>query len=262
MADYELGQHLPSEVYDKVVVRGPVDFVDKYQDFLGATDEKDIIANAVGPLLLEGTVLDVGAGTGDIPDKLHLDPAKYTAVEQSPELVEILRAKGYDTIKNLFPCELPRTYDNVLMSHVLFGIEQCDAMIDPAWESVSEGGQLAVVTFRDNLDDYNKLLHQLGHTRRVSTDVRFNYLQEKFSLLGETALNTTQSHIYSPDIEGLATSISFIATNTPVGTPEYRAELHDKIVSEQPYLDELYRTENGYQFPMEHYIFTTHKAEL
>lgn len=256
----ERSQHLPPKIYDKVVVTKPVDYVPKYQDFLGTTDEKEVISGVLAPLLSEGTVLDIGAGTGDIPDKLGLGADRYTAIEQRPEFIELLKTKGYSVIEKLFPCKAPKA-DNVLMSYVLHGIDQCEAMIDPAWELVDDEGQLVVVTFRDNEDDFNKLLHRIGHTRRVNTDVRFNYLQNKFSSLGEMAIRTTQSHIYGSDIESLAASISFIATNTIVGTPELRAELHGRMVAEQPYFDDLYKTDEGdYQFPMDHYIFTTQKS--
>jgi precorrin-6B methylase 2 len=261
VADHELGQHLAAEVYDRVVVTKPSDYVPAYHDFLSTTDEKAVIAAAVGPLLLEGTILDVGAGTGDIPDLMGVEPEGYTAIEQRPEFVELLRGKGYSVIEELFPCDAPGTYDNVLMSYVLYGREQCEVVIDPAWDLVSNSGQLVVVTYRDNVDDYTKLLHRIGHTRRVNTDIRFNYLHEKFASLGRTALHTARSHVYSADIGGLATGLSFMATNTPVGTPEARAEIHAKMVAEQPYLDAAYRNADGtYQFPIDHYIFTVRKG--
>jgi len=243
-----------------VEVRKPIDYVDRYQEFLESTDEKQIIAQAVGHVLSDGSILDIGAGTGDITDMLRLDKDRYTALEQRPEFVTQLREKGYQVIDRLFPCFVPKKYDNVLMSYILHSKEQCEVMINPAWEVVDDGGQLIVVTFRDNDDDYNQLLHATGHTRRVTTDSRFNYLQEKFASLGELTVSHTTSHIYSNSAEKLAHSLSFVATNTVVGTPELRQELFYRMISDEILL-EPYKEENGeYRFPMEHYVFTTYKS--
>ena len=257
----DIPAHLSPEVFSKVEVRKPVDYVEKYQDFLTTTDEKAVIASAVGSILFEGSIIDIGAGTGDIPDILGIDPQRYTAIEQRPEFIDLLKSKGYSVIESLFPCEAPKQYDNALMSYVLYGREQCEEMIDPAWELVKPEGQLIAVTYRDNEDDYNRLLHRSGHTRRVNTDTRFNYLEDRFSSLGQLAVSSIRSHIYSSTVDGLAAAVSFMATNTPVGTPEMRHVIHEAIVAEQSYLDETYRTTEGeYQFPIDHYLFTTQKA--
>jgi len=257
------GNHLSPDIYEKVAVTKPSDYVDKYQEFLATTDEKKVIAQAIGSLLLPGTVLDIGAGTGDIPDILGIELSHYTAIEQNRDFVKLLRDKGYKVIDKLFPYDAPETYNNVLMSYVLYHIEQCEAMIGTAWDLVSDEGQLTVVTYRDNKDDYNNLLHRIGYTRRVNTDVRFNWLREKFASLGRISLQMARSYIYSPNICGLAASISFVATNTCIGTPELRVDLYKRILYEQAYIDESYKNDDGsYRFPMDHYIFAIRKVTL
>ena len=252
----EVGRHLDQDVYDLVEVRKPADYPVAYAGFLAVTDEKARIAEALKPLVLPGTLVDIGAGSGEIIDDLELDPANYTAIEQRAEFAAILREKGLDVIEELFPVSLPQTFNNVLMSYVLYGRDQCDVMIDPAWDLVSEDGQLLVVTYRDNNDDYSKILHRVGHTRRVNTDVRFDFLEERLAALGTLYIEHVRSHIFSEELQGLATALGFLASNTPVGTVEDRLRIRDNIIQEDDYLREHYLDENGtFAFPIDHYIF-------
>lgn len=257
----EKPSHLTQEVFDQVVVTKPVDYADRYQEFLTTTDEKRVISDSVASLLLPGTVLDVGAGTGEIPDIVGVDPHAYTAIEQRPEFIDILKTKGYTVVESLFPCALPSQYTNVLMSHVLYGRDQCQVMIPAAWDHVEDAGQLLAVTYRDRMDDYNTLLHRVGHNRRRGLDTRFSYLENTFESLGELSIHQITSHILSENPEGIAASVSFMATNTKVGTPERRAEIFDAIMSEQPYLDDRYQQDDGsYVFPIEHFVLQTRKV--
>jgi SAM-dependent methyltransferase len=252
---------LTPEDYASVVVVKPPDYIDRYQEFLDSTDEKDVIAAALSPLLKPGSIVDIGAGTGDLAARLQVDKASYTAIEQHPEFATLLRGRGYQVIEELFPCIVPNGYDNVLLCYCLYGRKQCEIMIDSAWQIVDPGGRLIAVTFRDYLDDYNRLLHRIGHTRRGRADQHFDFLRDKFASLGSVEISATTSHIDAPDVGALAAILSFMATNSKVGTIERRNEICRGILAEQSYIDERYRVESGrYLFPVNHFIFVTSRA--
>ena len=246
------------ETHKDVIVRKPPDYHDRYREFLAVTNEKAVIAKAVSPLLLPGTILDIGAGTGDVPDLMRVDVKCYTALECQPQFVELLRCKGYEVIEGLFPCEVQRSYANVLLCHCLSGSRaQCRILISSAWKVLARPGRLIIVTFRDNADDYNELLHRIGHNARSTIDTRFNFITEMLTALGKTRSYMSTSYIYANNLFQLASTLSFMATNSNAGTLERRAEVLAGIMAHQAYIDERYRTSSGlYEFPISHSIFS------
>src|SRR5687767_11602322 len=100
------------EVRQAVAVTKPPDYHDRYREFLTVTDEKEVLAAALSTVLQPGTMLDIGAGGGQIPDLLRVDDTAYTAVECLPEFVEQLRHRGYRVIEDLFPCPVGGPYAN------------------------------------------------------------------------------------------------------------------------------------------------------
>ncbi|GHF37038.1 hypothetical protein [Streptomyces griseosporeus] len=244
-----------------IVVAKPPDYFEQYRRFVAAGDEKEVVARSLAELLGPGSILDVGAGCGDIPEILELGKRDYTAVECHVQCVEALRAKGLTVIEGLFPCSLSRRYGNILLCYCLYGGRfQCEAILDAAWEALAVGGRIIVVTFRDCLDDYNRLLHRIGHTLRGSSDRYFAMLLGKMESLAPVALDVAHSSLYSGDLGELADILSFMATNSNTGTVQRRQELREMIMAERRYLDQLYRTDSGsYRFPILHHILVMAK---
>jgi SAM-dependent methyltransferase len=255
---FDWGANASQDSREEVAVHKPPDYHDRYREFLAASDEKPVIAKALAPLLLPGSILDVGAGTGHIPDLMRVAADAYTAVECQPQFVELLRDKGYQVIQDLFPCRLEKSYPNVLLCHCLSGNRtQCEILVSSAWMALTSPGRLIIVTFRDNMDDYNKLLHRIGHKARSSFDTRFNFIADMLDALGKMTSYTCVSYVYALDLPRLADTLSFMATNSNAGTLERRAEIRASIMAERAYIDERYRDDAGsYKFPITHSIFT------
>jgi SAM-dependent methyltransferase len=251
------------DVRETVKVVKPPDYQERYREYLAASDEKPVLASALAPLLRAGTVLDVGAGTGDIPELLGVDPAAYTAVECLPDSVAQLRRKGYTVIEGLFPCPVGGPYATVLLSYCLYGPAQCEILIDAAWKAVAPGGRLIAITFRDHLDDYNGLLHRVGHTNRGGQDRHHTFLTDTFgSLGGAVTTYRWRSHLHSPDLAVLADLVSFMATNSNVGTLQRRAEIRAGIMAEQEYVEQYRTGDGGYRLPMYHHAFAVAKPDV
>jgi hypothetical protein len=250
------------EVQAIVTVTKPPDYFLRYQEFVRATDEKRIIAAEVSDFLRPGTILDIGAGTGEIPDWLGVDRDLYTAIECQPESATCLRHKGYRVIEDLFPCPVPANYDNVLLLHCLYGPEQCHIMVNAAWTLVAADGRLVAVTFRDTLDEYNTLLHRVGHTLRGATDSRFRLLIRTFTVLGRLRVRRLRSYLRAGSVRELANLLSFMATNGSVGSVAHRDDVRRRLMSQEAYLRARSQTDRGdFAFPIDHYLFVVEASE-
>lgn len=241
----------------------PPDYQDRYPEFLSATDEKSVLAEALLRVIGQGSIADIGAGSGEIPDFMGIDPSRYIAVEYQPTFVATLRRKRYNVIEGLFPCAIGGPYDNVILSYCLAGDSlQCRIMLESAWTKVASGGQLITVTFSDALDDYNALMHRIGHTTRDGSGERIPSLIRILNPLGPLTWTRVTSNIFSDTVNRLAAILSFIATNSNIGTLERREELRNAIISERQHLDRLYLGHDGvYRFPIEHHLLIVHKVE-
>ena len=80
----------------------PSGYAERFASYLEATDEKDVIAQALRQRLRPGTVLDVGAGAGHLASRLGVPPVLYSAVEQNPELADQLSARGITVYEGSF----------------------------------------------------------------------------------------------------------------------------------------------------------------
>jgi SAM-dependent methyltransferase len=247
----------------RVRVTKPHDYHDRYPEFLRATDEKAVLAEALLQAMGPGSVLDIGAGSGEIPDLMGIEPSRYVAVEYQPTFAAALRRKGYRVIEGLFPCAIGRPRDNVVLSYCLAGdLQQCRIMLESAWTAVAPGGRLLVVTFGDELDDYNALMHRIGHTTRDGSGERIPNLIRILDPMGRPTWTRVTSHVSSDTSDRLAAVLSFIATNSNIGTVERREELRNAIASERKRLDRFYLDRDGvYRFPIEHHLLMVQKAK-
>lgn len=252
-------------IYDIVRLRAtkPTDYHDRYQEFLSATDEKLVLAEALLSMLGQGSVADIGAGSGEIPVLMGIDPNRYVAVEYQPKFVATLRRKGYYVIEGLFPCAIDGPHDNVVLSYCLAGdLKQCRIMLESAWTEVASSGRLLAVTFGDALDDYNALMHRIGHATRDGSGERIPNLIRILDPLGTLTWTQVRSNVFSDTVDHLAAVLSFIATNSNVATLERRVELRNAILRERQHLDRLYLGRDGvYRFPIGHHLLMVHKVE-
>lgn len=246
-----------SETRDVLVrVAKPLDYMERYREYLARSNEKEVLAQAIRPLIKPGSVLDVGAGGGELAHLLAIDVSEYTAVECHPHGIESLRQKGYRVIPKVFPCLLDGKFDNVLMSYCLYGGKaQCTAIVDAALAATAHQGRVIAVTFRDGLDDYNRLLHRVGHINRSGVDVYYNFIREILAARGGVTSTVVTSHIFVRNLETLCETIAFMATNSNIGTLEWRHELVRRLTMQESYLERYRHSGVGYKFPIAHHIF-------
>ncbi|HEU5121951.1 MAG TPA: hypothetical protein VFT59_03825 [Candidatus Saccharimonadales bacterium] len=238
----------------------PIGSTERYARFVEHTDEKSVIAEGIRPYFLPGTILDIGAGRGEIPTLLGVDTQSYTAIEQNPNHAEVLSANGYKVIEEHFPCACPAPkYDNILLSHSLFTREQYTVMIEAASQLTTVGGRLIIVTYRDTPSDYSTLINSIGETR-PENDERHDDLLNVLQGIGATEVRRMQSHIYSEDVDDLIDHLSFMATNNSYCTAEKREMLSRKLKNVEHQFARYFDPALGvFAFPIDHYLYVTEK---
>lgn len=234
------------------VYQRPDGYAERFRAFLRATDEKKVLGAAVSDRLGEGSVLEIGAGSGAIAEHLTIDPTRYVGVEQHPELIAELRGKGFRAIEGYFPEACDATsYANILMVYVLEQVGW-EPLLSAACERLAPGGRLVIVTYGDRESDYTRMLAAAGRERSLP-DVRLPAIEQALSAHGATSMAQVRSHIYGTRDE-LAAHLSFVATDNPHGTVERRDELCERLRSSS-ILEPYRRGDDSYAFPLEHYVF-------
>ncbi len=99
-------------------------------------------AKRVGPLVLNKTVLDYGCGAGALLEKIAGLASSIDGLEPTHSFRERLMARGHKTHADLG--ELDRSYDVILMFHVLEHLPDPVAVIKTCVERLTPGGLLYI----------------------------------------------------------------------------------------------------------------------
>src|ERR1700754_2137994 len=115
----------------------PDRYIQSFEKFLAHTEEKPIFIKEFAQYIERyrtKSVLDIGAGNGALAAPISQEVDEYEAIEQNPKYAYRLREAGVPVIEASFPVTLSRTYDLVLMSHLIsYEVPNHKALIPPAW---------------------------------------------------------------------------------------------------------------------------------
>ena len=104
-------EHRLTEEYTKAF-RAFLDHTTEKQDLFAALKRRIEVAGAQ-------SLLDIGAGNGDLAIPLSELVTTYLAIEPKPDFAAKLMANGIKVINSAFPCDFGGTFDAVLASHVI-----------------------------------------------------------------------------------------------------------------------------------------------
>ena len=138
----------------------------------GLAARKSVYRNASGPdareLAVEAVlevgpshVLEVGCGEGELAERLTAEVADLVAIDQSPRMVELTRARGVDA-RVADVEELPfldASFDAVLAAWMLYHVADIDRGLDEIARVLRPGGRLVAAT---NANDHLEELLALG----------------------------------------------------------------------------------------------------
>ena len=117
-----------------------------YRDVTGP-DPREIALEAV----LEGAptvVLEVGCGEGELAERLNASVPDVGAVDQSPRMVELTRARGVDArVADIQDLPFPdSSFDAVLAAWMLYHVPDLDRGLSEVTRVLRPGGRLVATT--------------------------------------------------------------------------------------------------------------------
>jgi SAM-dependent methyltransferase len=236
------------------------EYTKAFRAFLDHTSEKkDLLATLKRRIEAAGvsSLLDIGAGNGDLAIPLSKLVNVYLAIEPKPDFAAKLKASGITVINSAFPCEVEGMFDAVLASHVVPWEEgESIAFFREAWKHLNPGGRFIMITYDEEVSEWGELLQASGLP--IST-VGQGHLEGYKRLLGSWGMLEVEpitTHVETESLDDMLLALSFVYGD---GKPE-DAELfqHNEVVRET--LESRYRA-NGhyYHFPFTHYLLQAEK---
>ncbi len=202
------------------------------------------------------SLLDIGAGAGELAVPLSSLVRRYCAVEHKGIYAALLRARGLHVIESSFPVAIDSLFDFVLISHVLPRQPvEYEPFLQSAWSVVAPGGALLGVLHNDVPSEWYDLITACGLSpgRRASS---LEKLSSYFSTLGPTTVDTITTTVSTASRRGIVSALSFVYG---AGKREKIREFEERSSLILQYLDARYRNGEEYCFPFHHIFLQAHK---
>ncbi|MEN9337748.1 MAG: hypothetical protein RIQ41_62 [Candidatus Parcubacteria bacterium] len=232
-----------------------------FEIFMSHTDEKKILLEEITKEIQKidaGSLLDIGAGNGELALPLSKKVEQYVAVESKTTFVSLLKEGGLRVIEGRFPVDVPGTFDVVLSSHSLsYTEENHRPFLSRAWELVSPQGILLLVSYRGEDDDWNKLLEYINEQQ---FDKNIHGYQSILSILesyGTVSIRKVITHVTTNKLEDMVNALSFVFGN---GIPENKLQFLKHKSELEDYLSSKYLDQNKYSFPFQHFFISVQKS--
>jgi SAM-dependent methyltransferase len=174
--------------------------------------------------------------------------------------VKKLQDMGLEVVLATFPnVSIDKSFDFVLASHVIsYRSTLLQPFIDKAVSLVSPSGSLLLITHRGGeADDWAALLKILGETVEKSYMNTFQDILNVLAKYGVVTSRVVVATVETKVLEDLLTALSFVYSN---GKAELLQKWQANLPIIQKWLEEHYKTPQGYVFPFNHYFVTLKKA--
>lgn len=224
-----------------------------FQTFLVHTDEKRVLLEQLKWRIPNRAIslLDVGAGNGDLAIPLSKLVDRYVAFEQKENYVLMLRQAGLQVADEIFPHSLPWYFNLVLLSHSLpWKQVEYEPFVEQAWLLVKPGGKLLIITYDDEKGDWNGLLDVCdlkGNRVQRQRLERLMFLLEGFGPLTKSSVTT---HVRTHTLDEMMRALAFVYSD---GDPEKIDRFVDNTRA-QHLIEDRRGLEESYSFPFD-YIF-------
>ena len=198
------------------------------------------------------SVLDIGAGDGNLALKISNIINDYTAIENDNRKIENLRKLRLKVIKGNFPAvKIAKKYDLVLSSHsVPENIEEIEQFLKEACRLVKSGGLLLIITFKGGKGDVFKLKEKLKRTVEIADKEHFEKISNTLRKLGKIKIKKKISTIKSDKLRDIIKIVRFSLGNSK------NQELKKKIIS---LMKKHFKTNGKYLFKFEHLFLSLKK---
>lgn len=234
--------------------------------FLLFTNEKEELYAEISRRIEKAgakSLLDIGAGGGQLAYPLSSLVERYVAVEQKETYAALLRAAGLRVIESSFPTVIDEPpFDMVLVSHALpREPTKQEPFLRSAWHTVAPGGSLLGITYDDVQSEWWNFLSACGlGESRNSDESRIRKLLMYFSTLGPTLLSaelsTVTATVSTASKSGIVSALSFVYGD---GREEKEREFEERSSIILQYLDVHHRDGEEYCFPFHHIFLQARK---
>jgi SAM-dependent methyltransferase len=221
-------------------------------------DQGEVLTEGILSFVRErgsGSLLDIGAGTGNVAAPLSREVPRYLAIEQDTSRYQCLRQLGLNVIQATFPIKLAERFDMVVASH---SIPEADAelyepFLTQAWDLVEPGGLFLIITFKGRGGTPISRLSEEITGRKWKDDYRYQLMIDILRTCGEISITEIVSHVKSEEFSDIATVFRSWFWKTEEEEARIRPLLQSAMES---------RFKNGSEFcvPTPHRIVATSKT--
>lgn len=233
-------------------------YAPSFQNFLDCTDEKLVFFNSLKTLIVREkihSILDIGAGNGDLSVPLSKLVPEYLAIEPVKKHADNLKENRIKVIESFFPCEIKTIFDMVLSSHSLPGNkESFQPFIEKAINLINPRGLMVIITYDDQESEWSSMVHACdlpwigSHVGRITSLTEFVK-----SLQRKTEISEIITSVASSDFERFIRALAFVYSD---GNPE-KTDLFVSSPAIRSYLSSKYKLPNeNFSFPFVHYLIT------
>lgn len=236
---------------------------ESFSSFLKHTNEKEILKKEIlRDIEIAGvaSVLDIGAGPGELGRAIASRVKKYLAIESNPLYIEKLKGAGLEVVAAKFPdVSIEESFDFVLASHVIsYRNTLLQPFLEKAASLINPHGLLLLITHRGGeADDWAALVNIFGESVVKDYMNKFQDIVNILKRYGEVEVRIVITTVETKKIEDLLTALSFVYSNS-------KAELLQKwqanIPILQKWLETNYKTSEGYSFPFRHHFVSLKRA--
>jgi len=230
------------------------DYTRAFRAFLDHTNEKkDLLA--VLKRRIEAarahSLLDIGAGNGDLAVPLSKLVDVYLAVEPKADFVAKLQAGGITTIHAAFPTDINQTFDVVLASHVVPWEEgESETFLRAAWRLLNPKGSFMMITYDEEVSEWGELLQASGLPIDSVGQGHFAGYKTLLASLGNLEVEPITTYVETESLDDMLLALAFVYGD---GMPD-RAEQFQENPVVQKTLEADYHNDGRYCFPFTHYL--------
>ena len=228
-----------------------------FETFLQHTNEKEVLRQKLTDIIEVNKVtslLDLGAGNGDLAIPLASAVQRYLAVEPCRAFVERLRANRLEVIEGAYPLEVEGLYDMVLICHVMSRKrESWEPFVSAAWQKVTVGGRVVIVTYRNGEDSWTHLMRDLDLDQQKENQTTYDEMLASLESLGRVSVQQITTSVTTSNIDEMVQALSFVAGN---GIPEQTELFLTKKGLLERILREQYASGDSFSFPFQHFFIT------
>ena len=232
-----------------------------FATFLRHTNEKEVLLREIETRIRRAgatSMLDIGAGNGELAVPLARLVGKYLAVEQKPTYANVLQEAGLRVLQESFPVAIERQFDLVVVSHALpYRATDYGPFLNCAWACVAPSGSLLCITYDPAHSEWGDLRSDCGFPAKTSWgEERLETLEAYLSVLGPTSVDVVTTHVSASSVAQMLSALSFVYSD---GEPGKAALFREQSGVLTDYLDMHYRIPEGYRFPFQHVFLQTQK---